>query len=312
MFPDKKVDVVIPLYRPKEEFFRLLKQLEKQDHPVNKLILMETMKENDSFSEIDTVIPFEIYKVLEKDFDHGNTRNEGLSHSDADYVLFMTQDAFPENEHFISALLKGFENPKVVSAYARQLPNETCREIEKFTRSFNYPDESKIKSKEDIEKLGIKTFFCSDVSAMYDRKVFLSLHGFTKKTIFNEDMIYAHTVIMNDYSIYYAADARVVHSHNYTGSEQFHRNFDLAVSQADHPEVFESVSSEKEGMSLVKKTIKHLTEIGKLYLVFQLIYMSGMKYLGYFFGKRYKHLPKWLVLKFTMNKNYWRNENGTD
>lgn len=40
----------------------------------------------------------------------------------------------------------------------------------------------------------------------------------------------------------------VVHSHNYSVKQQFHRNFDLAVSQTAHPEIFEQVSSEAEGM----------------------------------------------------------------
>ena len=39
--------------------------------------------------------------------------------------------------------------------------------------------------------------------------------------------------------IAYEAEARVLHSHNYTNMQQLRRNFDLGVSQAEHPEVFE-------------------------------------------------------------------------
>lgn len=309
---EKTVDVIIPVYHPKEEFTSLIKMLEKQDFPVHQLILMQTRKSDEEKLSLETTMDTRVISLLSEEFDHGKTRMDGIKASTADYVLLMTQDAVPENEKLISEMLKGFQTEKVISVYARQLPCIDCREIEKFTRAFNYPDESRVKTEKDIEKYGIKTFFCSDVCAMYDRNALISLGGFTLRTIFNEDMIYAHKVITNGYGIYYAADARVIHSHNYSGREQFHRNFDLAVSQKDHPEVFESVSSEKEGMSLVKKTIRHLFKIGKWYLVFQLIFMSGMKYLGYFFGKRYQKLPKKMVLKFTMNKNYWRNENGTD
>ena len=51
------------------------------------------------------------------------------------------------------------------TAAARSLPPMqdsfrflTAGEIEKYTRSFNYPEESRIKSKDDIAELGIKTF----------------------------------------------------------------------------------------------------------------------------------------------------------
>ena len=72
--------------------------------------------------------------------------------------------------------------------------------------------------------------------------------GFPRRTIFNEDMIYAGGLIKNGFAIAYAADARVIHSHNYSGRQQFHRNFDLAVSQAEHPEVFGGLASEGEGI----------------------------------------------------------------
>ena len=51
----------------------------------------------------------------------------------------------------------------------------------------------------------------------------------------------------DDYAIAYVADAKVIHSHNYNCTQQFKRNFDLAVSQADHPEVFGGIHSESEG-----------------------------------------------------------------
>ena len=50
-------------------------------------------------------------------------------------------------------------------------------------RNFNYPEQSKIKTKADLETLGIKTFFCSNVCAAYNRKIFDELGGFVKHTI---------------------------------------------------------------------------------------------------------------------------------
>ncbi|MBR0086788.1 MAG: glycosyltransferase family 2 protein, partial [Lachnospiraceae bacterium] len=102
------------------------------------------------------------------------------------------------------------------------------------------------------------------------------------------------------------ADARVEHYHNYTGMQQLRRNFDLGVSQKDHPEVFENISSEKEGASLVKNTVKELFRMKKPFGVFRLVYLSGMKYVGYRLGKAYRRLPKGLVRMLSMNKNYWR------
>ena len=89
--------------------------------------------------------------------------------------------------------------------------------------------------------------------------------------------------------------------------QQLRRNFDLGVSQADHPEVFEGVLSEGEGIRLVKKTAAWLFSTGRLLQIPGLIVKSGFKYAGYRLGKAYRRLPMKAVLWLTMNKNYWRN-----
>ena len=88
--------------------------------------------------------------------------------------------------------------------------------------------------------------------------------------------------------------------------QQYRRNFDLAVSQADHPEVFERVPSESEGIRLVIQSAKLLCKKGKVYLLPKLVLQSGFKYLGYRKGKQYKKLSREKILKCTMNKSYWK------
>ena len=97
-----------------------------------------------------------------------------------------------------------------------------------------------------------------------------------------------------------------IHSHNYTASQQFHRNFDLAISQADNPDVFSGIRSEGEGIRMVKDTARWLVKTGHAYLVPKLVVDSGFKYLGYLAGKRYKKLPRKLAVKLSMNRNYWK------
>ena len=88
---------------------------------------------------------------------------------------------------------------------------------------------------------------------------------------------------------------RVYHSHNYSCMQQFHRNFDLGVSQAEHPEVFEGVPSEGEGIRLVKKSMAYLLKTGHVWLIPGLFLQSTSKYAGYFLGKRYKKLPEKMI-----------------
>ena len=197
-------------------------------------------------------------------------------------MVFMTQDALPADRELIQNLTGALcSDEQIGAAYARQLPNAECSFVERYTRSFNYPEISCVKTKADLPRYGIKTYFCSNVCAAYKKDIFEKLGGFVERTIFNEDMIYAGNLIQAGYGIAYAADAKVIHSHNYSCMQQFHRNFDLGVSQAEHPEIFASVKSEGEGIRLVKQTAKYLLAHFRGFLIPELVVSSGCKYLGY-------------------------------
>ena len=269
----RKADVIIPTFKPGDKLEKLLRRLLEQSVPVGRVIIMNTEEKYWDAERFESLFEGEDTKltvchIRQSEFDHGRTRHEGILKSDADVCICMTHDCVPYDRNLVKELLEALDaSERVAAAYARQLPAADCGVIERYTRDFNYPAVSRLKGKEDEDELGIKTYFCSNVCAAYRRDIYLKLGGFTKKTIFNEDMIFAGHAVEAGYQIAYAADAQVIHSHNYTAMQQLHRNFDLGVSQADHPEVFGRLHSEGEGIRLVKKTAKWLVENGYVLLL---------------------------------------------
>jgi rhamnosyltransferase len=337
----RTLDVLIPVYRPDAKLGHLLHMLNRQRSLPQKIVLMVTAEEGEKETEreaaqqgkakrrpeallarwiSESVIPVECQFLSKKEFDHGGTRNAGMAFCDSEFVLCMTQDAVPEDEFLTEELLKPFFEPfcgaqggflgetELLISYGRQIPAKGCRLLERYTRRFNYPEESLVKTAADIPELGIKTFFASNVCALYRKNLFLAQGGFPEKTIFNEDMIFAGRAVKAGYGIAYVSSARVVHSHNLSGAAQFHRNFDLAVSQAEHPEVFGRIRSEGEGMKMVKTIALGLINSGNGFLLLALVWTSACKYAGYFLGKRYRKLPRGLVRACSMNKQYWGDE----
>ncbi len=305
------VDVIIPVYKPDSGFLTLMERLLAQTVPVNQIILMNTEQKYWDRLLYGTTLERRAHNITVKhlskrEFDHGRTRNHGVKLSKADVFVMMTQDAIPANEYLIERLLAHLRQENVAVAYARQLPTKDSGEIERYTRAFNYPAKSCVKAKEDLPKLGIKTFFCSNVCAAYDRETFDRLGGFVNHTIFNEDMIYAAKAVEADCQIAYAADACVYHSHDYTHRQQFHRNFDLGVSQAEHPEVFAKYPSESEGIRMVKGLVAYLRKNGRKNKIPYVIIQSAFKYAGYLCGKHYRRLPRRLVVAMASNKEYFR------
>ena len=327
------VNVVIPAYKPDQKLIEIFKMMEASSHPVEKIIVMNTV-ESDDDKEGRNIIKLsdkygyaynkdfiEIIDVNKEDFDHGRTRKEGATHisKDCDYILFMTQDAVPYDSELIKELLNGFsvsDDDRVENSvcktiigvsYARQLARETSSLAEKFTRNFNYPDEDMVKSLKDIETLGIKAFFCSNVCAMYKRDIYESLGGFIDRAVFNEDMVFANKLIKNGYAIKYASKAKVYHTHDYTGMQQYKRNFDLAVSQKMNPDAFEGISSESEGIKYVIAAFKYFCKNKRPFEIIPFGINCVYKYLGYRKGKRYNTLSKEQILKCTSNRAFFEN-----
>lgn len=312
---DASVTVLIPTWKPDKTFEALLKRLSLQTVMPKRVLILNTAdgEKDDQITKLvdawrNRFEVLSVFHVEKRDFDHGATRHLGFMFADTSLVLCMTQDAVPRDRRLIENLIRYFEDPKVAAAYARQLARRESRARERFTRQFNYPDRSVVKKKDDLGKMGVKTFFCSDVCAMWRRDVYLELGGFERPVIFNEDMILAGKMINNGWKIAYAADAAVWHSHSYSPFRQLKRNFDLGVSQAQHPELFARYPSEGEGIRLVKKCAVYLVRTGHAGELFGLGADSACKYLGYLLGKNYRKLPKRVILSLTDNPSYWNQK----
>lgn len=305
-----EIDIIIPLYKPDKGLFTLLDKLNHQTIPVNKIILLNT--EEKFFTALTYGTDFvkryrnvEVFHLSKREFDHGGTRRRGVARSGAPVFVMMTQDAVPADEFLLEKLIEPLKDNVAVS-YARQLADDKSSVLERFSRQFNYPDKSCIKSCTDLERMGIKTYFCSNVCAAYRREIYDRQGGFVKKTIFNEDMLYAAKVIQAGHQIAYAAEARVIHSHNYTCGQQFHRNFDLGVSQAQHPEVFAGIKSESEGKRMVRAATAYLKKNHMISKIPYFYMQCFWKYAGYLLGKHYKRLPVKVVLACTTNPMYFK------
>lgn len=310
MSSEKTVDLMIPTYKPNKDLFRLLRRIGRQKYPVRKIYIVNTDEKYWDPSLEEEFPQVFVEHIREEEFDHGGTRHFMAQQSDADLLLFMTQDALPADDQMVGGLAQcfadGYADATIAAAYARQVAKSGAGRLDQVSRSFNYPAKSRVKTKADLQELGIKTYFCSDVCAMYDRRIYTELGGFPRPVIFNEDMIFASRIIKAGYGVAYAAEARVQHSHNYSGSQQFHRNFNIGVSQAQHPEVFADLPSEGEGIRLVKASAKSFREQKRGWLVVPLFWQSFCKYTGYWLGKHYRKIPRGMVRAISGSPAYWK------
>ncbi len=300
------VDVIIPTYKPDEKLEKNLHMLRRQTVKPHRILLINTEESLFHSREFQKLPQGEIVHIKKSEFDHGGTRNQAAARCDGDIIVLLTQDAIPADVHLIERLLAPFSDPQVAAAYGRQMADYKDNPVEAYTRLFNYPATSRVKSEKDLPVLGIKTFFCSDACAAYRKSVYDELGGFPLHTIFNEDMILASRLIESGKKIAYAADAKVWHWHNYTAWEQLKRNFDLAVSQSDFGGLLTTVKSESEGISLVRNTLRYFMRKGRYDLIGHILVQSGAKYVGYLLGRHYHRIPRQLIIRISSNPSYWK------
>lgn len=311
------IDVMIPVWNPDVRLRQCVEMLLKQSQEVRKITLVFSIDSewNDEqaegwFFDCDKI---EIIRIQRENFNHGGTRKRWGETSDADFLLFLVQDAVPQDDTLVKKLVKSLEDERNALVYARQIPGFGCDEIEKYARYFNYPTYSLKKTKDKLVKGGIKDCFTSNVCAMYRRDWYEKIGGFEDRIPLSEDSVYAAKVLMAGADVIYNAEAQVMHAHKFGYCAQWKRNFDIGVVHKEYNSIFGKLSSEKEGIQLVKETALYLLREKKIALLPRLVLLSAVKFCGYQAGKRFNKLPIWLVTKWSLDRYYWRrNDDGRE
>ena len=258
------VSVIVPTLNAENEITELLQKLSRQTVNADEIIIVDSASDDNTVALAKACPDVRVLEIERHEFDHGGTRDLALRASKGDFVIFLTQDAVPADDRLLENLLKPFEDRLVAGVSGRQLPKADAKPYERLIREFNYPAKSFTRTKEDIPRLGIKTFFFSDACAAYRREIYLELGGFEKNLLTDEDLFFAAKIINAGYTLAYAADAQVFHSHNLSLQQQFERNRIQGIEFKKHAQLLSGVSLEGEGVKMVKEVSKNLLFEGKV------------------------------------------------
>ena len=302
---DYKLSLIIPTLNAESCINSLLEKVYTQTIVPNEVIILDSESDDKTVECCKKFDNVKVINIKRKDFDHAGTRHIGFENANGDFCFVMSQDVTLYDEFYFERMLEPFADPEVAMVTARQMPYPDAPLTEKITREFNYPDYDMVKDKSMKSELGVKTYFFSDVCSAYRKDVYFELGGYEIPALICNDMIIASKAINAGYKIAYASNAKVYHSHKYTFSQQYKRNFDVAADMTINSAYFEGVSDTKEGVKMViavlKKLIKGLHFITAVYYCFE----CAAKLFGNKAGKNYKKLSKEKLLKKTSNRNYW-------
>lgn len=290
-----------------EEFIgKALEALARQTLPPTEIIVVDSESDDNTLKIVKSRPEVRILTVKRDEFNHGGSRDFAFRQATGDFVLFFTQDAEIGSNTYIENILRGFEDEDVAMIYGRQVAKKKAYLYERFIREFNYPDKRIVRTKGDIETLGIKAFFMSNVCSAYRRTAYFALGGFESPLVTNEDMLIASLAIRQGYKTVYEPSAYVYHFHNYSCSQEFKRNFDVAAFMEMHKEEFEGVNVTGEGFRLVKYVSAKLLKRLHFIWLLRFGFICFAKYAGYRMGQKVDSLPLEKILKYTSFPVYWK------
>lgn len=280
----KSLSIICPLYNA-ENFLPALHETltGQQDVNITEIKYILT-KSSDNTKQILESVKANYEEINAKDFSHSLTREKAAMSTKGDIIVFITQDIEIKDKFFLKKLTMPIIKNEVAATYARQISK--YNNIEKYTRESNYPDKSKIVSKNDIDKLGLKTFFFSDAAGAIDAKIFKKLGGYDGKNLpISEDMYFAYKLIMNGYKIKHCADAVVYHSHKFS-LKQIYERYKLTGQFMKENNYLDQYGTTASGAHMAKYVLKRLLQEKRFGLLVRYPFDMSARYLGMKAGKQ--------------------------
>ena len=271
------IDIICPLYNAEKYIEKLNKSLLKQEKVKISNILYILTESKDNTEKILLAKKCKYKKIKKEEFSHSLVREKAAYESNADIIVFITQDIEIEKTDWLYQLTKDI-NDEIICTYSRQISK--FDNIEKYTRESNYPSKSIVKSKKDIKKLGLKTFFNSDASCAINRKKFIELKGYDSKNLpISEDMYYAYKVVMNGYKIKYCANSIIYHSHKFT-LKQIYERYKLTGKFFKENSYLNEYGTTGSGFEMAKYIFKRIIEEKRFFLLLRYPFDMIVRFIG--------------------------------
>lgn len=195
----------------------------------------------DRSKEILRKFPLQLHEIPPQEFNHGATRNLGakLACPDSRYLIYLTQDATPADEHWLAHLIRPMqEDPDVGGVFSRHLPRPgaapaLARQLMTVWQTGG--GERLIKAmpadRHIYERDKLWYVFFSDTSSALRRSAWTQVPF--RNIDFAEDADWADRALQAGYRLVFEPASAVVHSHDYPILEQFRQNVDHAAGMKE-------------------------------------------------------------------------------
>ncbi len=244
MVGSPKVSVIVPTLNAGPEFEALLEKIPAQEGDFDVEVLVVDSGSTDGTVELAQRYGAIVHRIPRAEFDHGATRNLGVSLAQGKYVALTVQDAVPVDERWLAAMVENLEqDERVAGVYSRQVPHPDASALTRvlvnsyatagLERREQFAGDPEQYLKIPPRKRHYLAIF-NNVSSCLRRSVWEEVPF--EKTSFGEDMRWGKRVVEAGYKIVYEPRSAVFHSHERGAMYDLRRSY---VNQRLLLELFE-------------------------------------------------------------------------
>lgn len=211
------ISVVIPVKNEGAKIRTCIEGILMQSIAVLEIIVIDSGSTDGTLEILNEYEKVKVFSIPPHNFNHGSTRNYGVSKASGEFVILTVGDARAYDQYWIQNLLDGFDEPSVAGVCGQQVvPHEKDKNPIQWFRPQSSATKKKYRfTKEEFETLHPqqRKEACGwdDVCAMYRLSVLQELPF--QHTSFCEDAIWAKDALLAGYALVYNTAARVCHYH---------------------------------------------------------------------------------------------------
>jgi len=206
-----------------------LRRVKEQEFRGSYEIIIIDSGSTDSTLDITKKYNVKVLKISERKFTYGRSLNIGASHAKGEFVVNLSAHALPCDNQWLANLTSGFNGHNIAGVYGKQLSIGRVNPFEALRNELFFGDKKLTFSLND-KKMLKHIHFSNGNSAI--RKDIWQRFKFNEEVPYAEDVWWQREVIRAGFSVTYAPDASVYHTHSINISNTYRNSKDCAFTLA--------------------------------------------------------------------------------
>jgi rhamnosyltransferase len=302
------ISVVVPVKNGGDDLRRLLEAVRAQRTAEEVQVVVIDSGSSDGSAELAREQGAEVHAIAPGEFNHGRTRNLGVSLARGDTIIFTVQDALPVGETWLASLTAPLhDGPQLAGAYSRQLAREGAPPYQRYYIDYRYGPEPRVQAAASAEELTPGNTLFSNVASAIPRPI-LEQFPFAEDVVTGEDLEWCRRVLLAGHRVAYVPEAEVRHSHDYSAPDAFRRYFDQGVGAQRSfmgPDSSSPRAVRGEGTAFVRRELGWLRETGQARWIPRTLAHEAWRYLAFQAGRHHALVPPPLRRRLSATPSYW-------